>query len=96
VARAAGVRVAHVPRGDFFFEDGGEAYLIDLTVVDSTAKTYRWDRSSWRIGSDWCEESALKAAHATKLCSYGKPARLSELGVRIGGEDKRCPGTVVK
>jgi len=63
VARAAGVRVAHVPRGYFIFEDGGEAYLIDLTVVDSTAKTYRWDRSSWRIGSDWCEESALKAAH---------------------------------
>ena len=85
-----------MPRRDFFFEDGGEVYLIDLTVVDSIAKTYRWDRSSWGIGSDWCEESALKANHATKLCSYGKLARLSELGVRIGEEDKRCPRTVVK
>jgi len=53
VAKAAGVRVAQVPRGDFFFEDGWEAYLIDLTLADSTAKTYRWDRSSWRISGDW-------------------------------------------
>lgn len=96
VARVQGVSAAQVPRGDLFFEYEGEAFLIDVTVVDSTAKTYRWDRSSWRLGSDWHEESALKAAHASKLCSYGKPAPLATFGVRMGGEDKRCPGTVTK
>ena len=88
VARLPGRRGPHVPRGDLFFEHEGSAYLIDVTVVDSTAATYRWDRSSWRIGSDWQEGSALRAAHATKLASYGRPVDLGALGVRIGDEDK--------
>ena len=86
VNKVAGARVAHVPRGAFFFfKHGEEAYLIDLKVVDLTAKTNRWDRSSSRLGSDWCEESALKNAHAMKLSNYGKPLCLTEFGVGLIG-----------